>query len=50
MKELSLVGLWVRLPRGLATRVAVLGPMRMNYGRAMTAVQLVGRAFERMPV
>jgi heat-inducible transcriptional repressor len=50
MKELSLVGLWVRLPGGLATRVAVLGPMRMNYGRAMTAVQLVGRAFERMPV
>jgi heat-inducible transcriptional repressor len=50
MKDLSLVGLWVRLPSGLATRIAVLGPMRMNYGRAMAAVQLVGRAFEHTPV
>ena len=25
--------------------IAVLGPMRMNYGRVMSAVQHVGQAF-----
>jgi heat-inducible transcriptional repressor len=50
MKELSLVGVWVRLPSGLAARIAVLGPLRMNYARAMAAVQLVGKAFESTSV
>lgn len=48
MKELSLVGLTVQLPGGLMTRVAVLGPMRMNYGRIMSAVLEIGRAFEKI--
>jgi len=45
MRELSLIGLPVVLPNGMSAIVAVLGPMRMNYGRVMSAVQHVGRAF-----
>jgi heat-inducible transcriptional repressor len=45
MGELSLIGLPVLLPNGISAVVAVLGPMRMNYGRVMSAVQHVGRVF-----
>ena len=45
MGELSLIGLPVVLPNGLSAVIAVLGPMRMNYGRVMSAVQNVGSAF-----
>ena len=48
MKELALIGVTVQLPGGLTTRVAVLGPLRMNYGRIMSAVLEIGRAFERV--
>ena len=48
MKELSLVGLVLALPGGLVTRVAVLGPMRMNYGRIISAVLEIGRAFQKV--
>lgn len=47
MRELSLIGLPVQLPNGLSAVIAVLGPMRMNYGRVMSAVQHVGWAFQR---
>jgi heat-inducible transcriptional repressor len=47
MGELSLIGLPVALPGGISAVIAVLGPMRMNYARAMSAVQNVGWAFER---
>lgn len=46
MGELSLVGLPVVLPNGISAVIAVLGPMRMNYARAMNAVQRVGHAFQ----
>ena len=46
MRELSLVGLPVVLPNGISAVIAVLGPMRMNYSRAMNAVQRVGQAFQ----
>lgn len=46
MKELSLIGLSVMLPTGVHAKVAVLGPMRMDYGRVMSAVLSVGRALE----
>jgi len=36
----------VMLPNGISAVVAVLGPMRMNYGRVMSAVQHVGRVFQ----
>jgi heat-inducible transcriptional repressor len=45
MGELSIIGLPVILPNGISAVIAVLGPMRMNYGRVMSAVQHVGRAF-----
>ena len=45
MRELSLIGVPVLLPNGISAVVAVLGPMRMNYGRVMSAVQHVGRVF-----
>lgn len=45
MRELSLIGVPVKLDGGLSAVVAVLGPMRMNYGRVMSAVQQVGEAF-----
>jgi heat-inducible transcriptional repressor len=49
MKELALIGVSFTLPGGLVTRVAVLGPMRMNYGRVMSAVAGIGRALETLP-
>lgn len=49
MRELSLIGMTVALPGGLSARIAVLGPMRMNYERAMSAVRHVGEAFQSLP-
>lgn len=46
MDELSLIGLTVELPSGVSAKIAVLGPMRMNYERVMTAVYHVGRALQ----
>lgn len=46
MDELALIGLNVQLPGGLSARIAVLGPMRMNYERVMNAVYHVGQALE----
>jgi heat-inducible transcriptional repressor len=48
MKDLALIGLTVSAPGGLATKIAVLGPMRMHYERAMSAVLHIGRAFRSM--
>ena len=45
MRELSLIGIPVKLDSGISAVIAVLGPMRMNYGRVMSAVQHVGQAF-----
>lgn len=45
MSELTLIGMRIDLPNGLAANVAVLGPMRMNYQRAVSAVMHVGDAF-----
>ena len=45
MRELSLIGVPVRLDGGLSGVIAVLGPMRMDYGRVMSAVQHLGQAF-----
>ncbi len=46
MGELSLIGIRLDLPNGLEAHVAVLGPMRMNYSRALSAVLHVGQAFK----
>jgi heat-inducible transcriptional repressor len=45
MRELSLIGLPVRLDGGLSAVIAVLGPMRMDYARVMSTVRHVGQAF-----
>ena len=45
MAELSMIGVPVRLDGGLSAVIAVLGPMRMDYGRVMSAVQHAGQAF-----
>lgn len=46
MKELALIGLSFSMPAGLGVKVAVLGPMRMRYDVAMSAVLQTGRALE----
>jgi heat-inducible transcriptional repressor len=49
MKELALIGMTFPLPSGMLARVAVLGPMRMHYEKAMSAVLHIARAFESLP-
>jgi len=44
MKDLALIGITIRMPSGLPAKVAVLGPMRMNYERVMAAVLETSRA------
>jgi heat-inducible transcriptional repressor len=46
MKDLSLIGIAFQMPSGLTTKIAVLGPMRMNYERVMCAVLSLGRTLE----
>jgi len=50
MRELSLIGVTVALPGGLSAKIAVLGPMRMNYERVISAVMHMGQAFQSLPV
>ena len=50
MRELSLIGVSIPLAGGLSAKIAVLGSMRMNYGKAMSAVFHVGQAFRNLPV
>ena len=45
MGELSLIGISVAMPSGLSAKIAVLGPVRMNYPRVMSAVLHLGQAF-----
>ncbi|HYA18207.1 MAG TPA: heat-inducible transcriptional repressor HrcA [Bryobacteraceae bacterium] len=46
MSELSLIGVSIDLPSGLRTRLAVLGPMRMQYEKVMSTVVGISKAFE----
>jgi len=46
MKDLAIIGMTVRMASGLPAKVAVLGPMRMHYERAMGAVLQTCRALE----
>lgn len=47
--QLSLIGIQVASPGGISAKFAVLGPMRMDYERAVSAVLHVGRAFTSLP-
>ncbi len=46
MRGLSLIGVNVQLPGGLSAKIAVLGPMRMNYERVISAVLDMSAAVE----
>jgi len=46
MAQLSFIGMNVVLPSGFSAKIAVLGPLRMNYERVMTIVSQVGGAFQ----
>jgi heat-inducible transcriptional repressor len=46
MKDLALIGMTIRMASGLPVKVAVLGPMRMNYERVIAAVLQTSRALE----
>lgn len=46
MKDLALIGMTVRMPSGLPAKVAVLGPIRMQYERVMGAVLHTSKALE----
>jgi heat-inducible transcriptional repressor len=46
MGELALIGINVQLPGGVAGKLAVLGPMRMDYERVISAVVHIGQALE----
>jgi len=46
MKDLALIGMTVRMLNGRPAKVAVLGPMRMQYERVMAAVLQTSRALE----
>lgn len=50
MVNLALVGLKINLPSGMSAKVAVLGPLRMNYERVIAAVQQVGDAVQSLRV
>lgn len=49
MKELSLIGVTISLGGGLSAKIAVVGPMRMNYAKAISAVLHMGGAFQSLP-
>lgn len=49
MRDLSLIGMTIRMASGLPAKVAVLGPVRMHYERVMAAVFETSRALESAP-
>ncbi len=49
MRELSLIGIRLDAPGGMAAKVAVLGPMRMRYERVMSAVLGVAHTLQSLP-
>jgi heat-inducible transcriptional repressor len=48
MSDLTLIGVTIDLPSGLRTRIAVLGPMRMQYEKVISTVLQIGRTFETL--
>ncbi|HEX8985651.1 MAG TPA: heat-inducible transcription repressor HrcA, partial [Bryobacteraceae bacterium] len=48
MKPLSLIGINLLLPGGVFAKIAVIGPIRMNYERVMSAVLQVGNTFQEV--
>jgi heat-inducible transcriptional repressor len=48
MSDLTLIGVAIDLPSGVRARVAVLGPMRMQYEKVISTVLQIGRTFEAL--
>ena len=48
MGDLSLIGVTIELRSGLQARIAVLGPMRMQYEKVIASVMEIGRTFEML--
>lgn len=48
MSDLTLIGVTIDLPSGVRTRVAVLGPMRMQYEKVISTVLHIGRTFQTL--
>ena len=46
MKELAIIGISFQMPSGIWAKIAVLGPMRMQYEKVMGAVLQTRRALE----
>jgi heat-inducible transcriptional repressor len=49
MSELSLIGITVPTQGGVSAKIAVIGPMRMNYEKVISAVLHMGQALESLP-
>jgi heat-inducible transcriptional repressor len=49
LREFAIIGMNVDLPGGMETRLAVLGPMRMDYHRIVSAVTRIGEALKSLP-
>jgi len=49
LRDFALIGITVETPGGMAARMAVLGPVRMHYGRVVSAVMQVGEALRSLP-
>ena len=49
MGELAIIGVNVVLPNGLSARIAVLGPTRMNYIKALSAITHLSQAIQSIP-
>jgi len=48
MRELSIIGISFEMPSGIWAKIAVLGPMRMQYEKVMAAVLQTSRLLESM--
>lgn len=49
LSPLSLIGISLTMPGGITGKFAVIGPMRMDYDRALAAVRNVGQAYLGLP-
>jgi heat-inducible transcriptional repressor len=48
MSELAIIGVTIQLPDGLSAKIAVLGPMRMDYSKVISSVLHLGHAFQTL--
>jgi heat-inducible transcriptional repressor len=49
LQQFSMIGLRLETPGGVETRLAVLGPMRMNYPRVVSSVFHIGHLLRSLP-